>query len=389
MHKYIIYLFLILIFSSCKNKSNESHIDSSFAIYGNMEEGEGYSLFIKKIYSDSSLDKTIIEINPDGTFFQTIKTDKSEFYSVVNEAGNSITIYSKPGDSIKVEANYYDFSEYKLSGNIESEQITLLNAVTQEFLERISFYSSIIEDSIESPNYAEIRMNIDKEYKEEFHKLKTFSEEFIAKNEGSLISLLALSNQLGNNFFVFHPVEDKKLFYHVDSLLFSKYQGYEPVEKLHLQVNSLKRMSVKKSLFKIGDTLPDFSLPDTSGIFINLHSLRGNIVLVDFWASWCRSCMDENLKYLDLYDLYKSKGFEIVQVSLDESEKDWKTSIEQDGLPWIHLSDLKKWKSKVVELYDISSLPGNFLLNSKGEIIEMDMDAEKLKKQLEGLFITN
>lgn len=389
MHKYLIYIYIILIFSSCRNKSLKSDVDSSFVIYGSMEEGGGYNLFIKNIYSDNSIEKTPIEINSDGTFHQTIQADKSEFYSVVNEAGNTITIFCKPDDSIKVEANYYDFREYKLSGNIESEQITLLNAATQKFLEKISIYSSIIEDSIGSPDYAEIRMKIDKQYKEEFHTLKTFSEEFIDNNEGSLVSLLALSNQLGNNFFVFHPLEDKEIFYRVDSFLFSKYQGYEPVEKLHLQVNSLKRMSVKKSLFLIGDTLPDFSLPDTSGIFLNLLSLRGNIVLVDFWASWCKSCRNVNLKYLDLHNQYKSKGFEIVQISLDESEKDWKMAIEKDGLSWIHLSDLKKWNSKVVELYDINSLPCNFLLNANGEIIATDINAEKLKKQLENLFITN
>lgn len=387
MFKQLIILIFIALVFSCKNSSKETEDKSSFVIYGNMQEGAGYQLLIKKIYAENYGDSLIIDIAEDGSFLKSVYIDGEDFFSIVNEAGNAITIFCQPGDSIKLEANYYDFREYTLSGNKESEQISLLNTATQNFLKQIAYFSSIIEDSLASPNYVEIRMNIDKKYKEEFSNLKSFSENFIAENEGSLISLLALSNQLGKNFFVFHPLADKEIFYSVDSALFSKYPSYEPVENLHLQVINLKKASSEKAIFKIGDELPTFSLADTSGIIINLQSLRGKFVFIDIWASWCKTCRNENLKYLELYRQYKSDNFEIVQISLDDSEADWKLAIEQDKLPWLHLSDLKKWDSKAVTLLDIKELPSNFLLNQRGEIIAKDIDAEKLGTQIEMLTI--
>lgn len=379
-------MFIVSVFS-CQNSTEEPEGNSSFVIYGNMQEGAGYQLLIKKIYAKSLGDSVVIDIAEDGSFQKRVNLNSEDFFSVVNAAGNAITIFCHPGDSINLEANYYDFREYILSGNKESEQISLLNNATQNFLKQIAYFSSIIEDSVDCPNYVEIRMNIDKSYREEFSKLKSFSENFIAENKGSLISLLALSNQLGKNFFVFHPVADKEIFYSVDSALFSKYSSYEPVENLHFQVISLKKAGTEKPIFKIGDELPTFSLADTSGIIINLQSLRGKFVFIDFWASWCKSCRNENHKYLELYKLYKSDKFEIVQISLDDSEKDWKQAIDEDRLPWINLSDLKKWESKAVSILNIKELPSNFLLNQKGEIVAKDIDAERLGTELKVLII--
>lgn len=387
MFKYLIILIFVALLFSCKDSSVESDGNSSFLIYGNMQEGAGYQLLIKKIYAKNLSDSLVIEIAEDGSFQESVHLDSEDFFSIINAAGNAITLFCEPGDSIKLEANYYDFREYKLSGNRESEQISFLNTATQNFLKQIANFSSIIEDSIDSPNYVEIRMNIDKKYKEEFRKLKSFSENFIAENEGSLISLLALSNQLGKNFFVFHPVADKEIFYSLDSALFSKYPLYEPVENLHLQVINLKKVNIEKPLFKIGDELPILSLADTSGIILNLQTLRGKIVFIDIWASWCKSCRNENLKYLELYKLYRKDNFEIIQISLDDSEKDWKLAIDQDKLPWLHVSDLKEWDSKAVSMLDIKELPSNFLLNQRGEIIAKDIDAEKLRTQLKMLII--
>jgi len=387
MFKHLIFIMFIVSVFSCQNSTEEPEGNSSFVIYGNMQEGAGYQLLIKKIYAKSLGDSVVIDIAEDGSFQKRVNLNSEDFFSVVNAAGNAITIFCHPGDSINLEANYYDFREYILSGNKESEQISLLNNATQNFLKQIAYFSSIIEDSVDCPNYVEIRMNIDKSYREEFSKLKSFSENFIAENKGSLISLLALSNQLGKNFFVFHPVADKEIFYSVDSALFSKYSSYEPVENLHFQVISLKKAGTEKPIFKIGDELPTFSLADTSGIIINLQSLRGKFVFIDFWASWCKSCRNENHKYLELYKLYKSDKFEIVQISLDDSEKDWKQAIDEDRLPWINLSDLKKWESKAVSILNIKELPSNFLLNQKGEIVAKDIDAERLGTELKVLII--
>ncbi len=386
MKAYIIAVSLVLIFASCKTKTDSIQGENDVVIYGSMSKGEDSQLFIRKIYNRTEEKVDTIEIDSDGFFSHLIQTEQDEFYSIINNEGNTITIYCSPKDSIKIEANYLDFSQYDLSGSPESIQISLLNDATQLFLNKIADLSKIGNDSLKSPDYARIKMDIDKQYRNEFKKLKEFSTAFIENNKGSLVSLLALSNQLGTNFFVFHPSQDIKLFYSVDSALYEKYPNYEPVERLHFQIKQLKAEAQKDSFYEKGDRIPDFSLPDTNRVKQNLYSVQAEFILIDFWASWCKICRQENLKFLNVYTKYHSNGFEILQISLDESETEWKKAIDEDDLPWTQWSDLKYWNSKVVDLFNISSIPFNYLVDSNGVVLAKNLDAGELKKQLEILF---
>ena len=386
MKSYIIVVSLVLFITSCKTKTDSIHRENDVVIYGSMNNGEGSQLFIRNIYNRSDEKVDTIEIDAKGFFSHQIQAEQDEFYSIINNEGSTITIYCSPKDSIKIEADYQDFSQYDLSGSHESIQISLLNDATRSFLNKIASLSKISNDSLSSPDYASIKMDIDAQYRNEFEKLKEFSTNFIGDNEGSLVSLLALSNQLGANFFVFHPSQDKELFYRIDSALYEIYSDYEPVERLHFQIKQLKAETKEGSSYKKGDRIPDFSLPDTNGVNQNLYSIQAEFILVDFWASWCKICRQENIKFLDVYTKYHSNGFEILQISLDESEVEWKNAIDEDALPWAQWSDLKYWDSKVVNLFNISSIPFNYLVDSNGVVLAKNLEAGELKKQLEILF---
>jgi thiol-disulfide isomerase/thioredoxin len=115
---------------------------------------------------------------------------------------------------------------------------------------------------------------------------------------------------------------------------------------------------------------------------VPLSSLRGKIVLVDFWAQWCRPCRIENPNIVDAYQKYKDKGFEVYGVSLDRSRENWLQGIEEDGLPWTHVSDLEYWQSEAARTYNINAIPASFLLDEEGRIIAKDLRGPLLHQKL-------
>lgn len=139
-----------------------------------------------------------------------------------------------------------------------------------------------------------------------------------------------------------------------------------------------------------GTFAPAIEIPDTNGTNINLEEFRGKIVLIDFWASWCKPCRKVNPKLVSLYKQYNDKkfenaeGFEILSISLDADREKWINAIEKDNLfwPW-HISQLKGWQSKVALDYQLESIPASFLLDQRGMIIGVDLKVRDIERILQ------
>jgi thiol-disulfide isomerase/thioredoxin len=160
-----------------------------------------------------------------------------------------------------------------------------------------------------------------------------------------------------------------------------KYRSKSPEAAAQIEAE-LKRMGA----FVVGGEAPDFTMNQVDGTPLSLNSLRGKVLLVDFWASWCGPCRRENPHVVALYQKYKDKGFEILGVSLDKTQENWVNAIQSDGLIWKHVSDLKGWGNEVAKMYGISSIPHTILLDKQGKILARGLRSAQLEQELHKIF---
>jgi len=144
---------------------------------------------------------------------------------------------------------------------------------------------------------------------------------------------------------------------------------------------------------KIGSVAPEIHLPTPKGDTISLSSLRGNLILIDFWASWCAPCVEEQPELKKLYAKYNHLGepgkkLEIFGVSLDSKKEAWQKAIRKYNLPWPQVSDLKFWTSPVAQRYHIAALPFNVLIDGKGYIVAINLHGKELDDFVE-VHLTN
>jgi peroxiredoxin len=215
----------------------------------------------------------------------------------------------------------------------------------------------------------EIYDSLGKEYMQLEKANTSLMETFVKSHTGSVVSAWAVATS--------------SLMYAPDLLnLKMLYSEFQPSAKSNPYAVRIKRMIDVSERIAIGSMAPDFTADDTANKPVSLSGFKNKYVLLDFWASWCNPCRQENPNVVDAFNKFRNKNFTILQVSLDDNRENWVKAIHDDRLDWNHVSDLKGWSSKIAMLYAIQSIPSNFLIDPSGKIIAHNLRGGALQDTL-------
>ena len=284
-----------------------------------------------------------------GKFSFEGKMDKPEFKIILfNKQPPYITIFLD-NSNVNITADKATIEKAKITGSVS-------HTAFEEFNTSLEPYQSVF---VEGGEYDSV-MNA---------KAMNLIIEFVSTHTNAYITPLAIIryNQIADDV-----VKTEELYKLLDSNI-----------KISAMGQYIGKIIEDGKLNGAGTLLADFSQPDTSGVPVSLSSLRGNYVLVDFWASWCGPCRQENPNLVAAYNKYKSKKFTVLGVSLDKAKESWIDAIKMDGLTWTHISDLQGWSNAVAQQFQIFSIPQNFLLDPNGKVIGKNLRGAALEKKLE------
>jgi len=341
-----------------------------FVIHGKIQGKDNGSVKLLKYVNGrlATEDSTKIE---KGSFVLKGKTDLPEFRFITLETRQPLAQFFAENGTIYIKAYMDSLSKTEIKGSKSNEEFQIL---THEML-NISKETGQLQQKymMAQQQGDEIAMKqVKADYDAMIQNQKVYVRNFIREHPKSTVSPLIALMQFSQELTP----------HNIDTLV----KFLDPSIQSSIYIADLKKMADRMRITDVGAQAPDFTLNTPEGKALSLSSLRGKVVLIDFWASWCQPCRHENPNVVAVYNKYKDKGFDILGVSLDKDKDAWIKAIADDHLTWKHVSDLKYWESEAAVKYGIQSIPSSVLLDKDGKIIAKNLLGEALDQKLAELF---
>ncbi len=385
--KKLFFALIPLSFIACKTHSKTS-------ISGKVEEG------IQTIYLSRLEPQEIIRLDTmdvsSGEFSFEIENIDMGFYMIETDDGYRLPLFVKPGEKIDLSIRGRgNTRNYTVKGSDESERIIKITNVVTDAMVKIDSINTVNQTYRDSASFLTIRLQLDSAFENIVQDSRKAMKALIEEKSGSMANLFVFPQSIGN-FQLVSPEENMKYYEIVLTGLEENYPDNKHTENFKERVKKLKEtlavnkwLEEAKNKFVPGAPMSEIELPGPDGIIHKLSSLRGKVVLVDFWAAWCRPCRAENPNLVRMYNRYKSKDFDVYSVSLDglpqqlTPKDDWQRAINDDGLVWPnHGSELKGWNSSVVRQFGFSGIPYTILVDRDGNIIAVNLVGLQLEAKL-------
>jgi len=361
MKKIIYSLLAVALMFSCT-------MQPKYKIEGNVDGLEAGQATLKSVVEGNleTIDSVVIE---NGAFVFTGSVEQPEYYVITfADTLEGVQLFLDNVE-IKINADVQNMQDAEVMG---SELTSLFNTFNDELLafntQMRALYQEYVQLSMSGEN-PERQKEIEQEYTQVEEQSTEFIKTFINENDTSMVTPFIALNYRANRLSLEELKELVAVF--GEEVASSKY-----LVEINEKIATLEKVA-------IGQAYTDFTLNDVDGNPVALSSVvNNNYVLIDFWAGWCKPCRAENPVLVENYAKYKEKGFEIFGVSLDKTREEWVKAIEDDGITWPQVSDLKYWDCVARNIYAFNSIPHNILLDKEGIIIAKDLRGEELGAKL-------
>ncbi|RUT78499.1 TlpA disulfide reductase family protein [Ancylomarina longa] len=350
-----------LLFASC------NQVDQ-YKLTGHVEGMQNGKVYLSKL-QDNELVKIDSVDYTDGAFHLEGKVDQPDLYFIELQGERTPIQFFLENSKITIDANLENLRAATVVGSANQDVYNLFRDSQKSFQEKQQ--GLIQQYQKANQNKDQVQMDSIRNAFDKIESSKnTASKEFIKANSTSIVTgFIAYRLSMG-----MEASEMEKVYNLLDESVRSSKYALKIKEKMEL----LKKVAV-------GQVAPDFTLNTPEGTPLSLSSLKGKVVVIDFWASWCGPCRRENPHMVETYNKLHEKGVEFLGVSLDKNKDAWLKAISDDGLVWDHVSDLKYWNSAAAKMYGINGIPATVLIDQNGVIVAKKIFGEELKTAIEKL----